>query len=349
MHREFGSSPEFESATRAGYVALVGRPNVGKSTLLNALIEERLSIVTPRAQTTRERVTGIYTSDEAQIIFIDTPGLLEPRYLLQHSMLDSALGALGDADIVLLILDATRANETFPDGPALERLQERRDSLLVVINKVDAAPEGAVDRLTEKIRTEFGVGVHRVAALLSEGIDSLRDALIEALPQSPFYFPPDEIAIQSVRFFVSELIRETVFEEYEEEVPYSTAVRIEEFREAESPVFIRAVVFVERDTQKAIIVGRRGAGIRRLGQRARGKIEDFLDARVYLDLWVKVMPRWRKKPGALSHLGYPVATSSHTRSRAGRGRRRARRQRDARDSRTDHASDSDAPGTRDPN
>ena len=262
-------------------MALVGQPNVGKSTLLNALTGEKLSIVTPRAQTTRERVMGIYTDSSAQIIFVDTPGLLEPRYLLQRSMLESALAALADADLVLLLLDATRPEDTCPMGEALDALLARRDELFVVINKIDLARDDAVSALQEWVRERFGLAPIRISA-------------------------EDEIAVQPVRFFVSELVRETIFEEYHEEVPYSTAVRIEEFREAEDPVFIRAVVFVERESQKGILVGKGGAGIRRLGQLSREKIEAFLGRRVYLDLWVKAMPRWRKKRTALEHLGYPV-------------------------------------------
>lgn len=292
--------------TRAGYVALVGRPNVGKSTLLNAMVGEKLSIVTPRAQTTRERVTGIFSGDGAQIVFVDTPGLLEPRYLLQSSMLAAALGALEESDLVLLILDASRSDGAFPEGEALDRLKDARERLFVAINKSDASPAERVTELVERVRESFGVEPRIVSALSGEGVAELRSALIESLPNSPFYFPEDDIAIQSVRFFVSELIRETVFEEYEEEVPYSTAVRVEEFREAEDPIFIRAVIFVERESQKAIIIGRGGSGIRRLGQRAREKIEAFLDHRVFLDLWVKAMPRWRKKRGSLAHLGYTV-------------------------------------------
>lgn len=294
--------------TRAGYVALVGRPNVGKSSLLNALIGEKLSIVTPRAQTTRDRVTGILTTDSSQIVFVDTPGLLEPRYLLQHSMLEAALGALEDSDVVLLLLDPTRNEAPVPEGEALEGLHRRRNDLVVGINKVDVAKADAIDALDRWSRGEFGIEPIRFSAMTGMGLDRLLEALVARLPESPFLYPPDEIAIQPVRFFAAEMVRETIFEEYEEEVPYSTAVRIEEFREAEDPVVIRAVIFVERESQKAILVGRKGEAIRRLGIRSRQKIEAFLGRRVYLDLWVKAMPRWRKKRSALEHLGYPVPT-----------------------------------------
>lgn len=298
--------------TRAGYVALAGRPNVGKSTLLNALTGEKLSIVTPRPQTTRERVTGIYATERVQLIFVDTPGILEPRYLLQESMLESALTALREADLILLLLDGRHPDDTPGGGVALELLRTRRDDLFVAVNKVDVAEASAVDRLAAWSTTELGVEPFRLSARTRAGIEALRRALISALPVSPFLYPPDEIAVQPVRFFVAEFVRETIFEEYEEEIPYSTAVRVEEFREAEEPVYIRATIFVERESQKAILVGRRGESIKRLGQRARAKIEAFLGEHVYLDLWVKALRRWRKQRGTLQHLGYrlPPAESS---------------------------------------
>lgn len=295
--------------TRAGYVALVGRPNVGKSTLLNALTGEKLSIVTARAQTTRERVTGIYTTERVQLVFVDTPGILEPHYLLQESMLESALIALREADLILLLLDARRPADS-PAGAVLELLRTARGTLFVAINKVDAVGSGPVDRLAAWSAAELSLEPFRLSARTGEGVEALRSTLITALPVSPFFYPPDEIAVQPTRFFAAELVRETIFEEYEAEVPYSTVVRVEEFRESEQPIYIRATIFVERETQKGIIVGQRGAAIKRLGQRARAKIEAFLDARVYLDLWVKVLPRWRKKRSALQHLGYPLPTGS---------------------------------------
>jgi GTP-binding protein Era len=296
--------------TRAGHIALVGRPNVGKSTLLNAFIGEKLSIVTARAQTTREAVTGILTSADAQAIFVDTPGLLEPRYALQASMLESALAKLAEADVVLLLLDGARPRE-LPTGEALAALRKRAGLLFVAINKLDEATPEDLASLASWSREELGIEPREVSALTGTGLVELRDALIDALPANPFFYPADELATQPVRFFVAELVRETIFEEYEQEVPYATVVRVEEYRESSDPVFIRATVYVERASQKAIIIGRGGAGIRRLGERARQKIEAFLDARVYLDLWVKPLPGWRRKPSALKYLGYSVPTRDH--------------------------------------
>jgi GTPase len=289
--------------TRAGHVALVGRPNVGKSTLLNALLGEKLSIVTPRAQTTREPVTGILTTPRSQLIFVDTPGLLEARYALQQSMHEAALAALGGADVVLLLLDATRPQE-LPSGEALDALRARRDRVVVAVNKIDAGPAEAVQRLGEWSRAELGAEAVGIAAAAGTGVAALQATLESRLPASPFYYPEDEIAIQPLRFFVAELIRETIFEAYDEEVPYSTVVKIEEYREEREPLYIRATAYVERDSQKAILIGAGGSAIRELGARSRAKIEEFVGRRVYLDLWVKTLAGWRRKASALRYLGY---------------------------------------------
>jgi GTPase len=293
--------------TRAGLIALVGRPNVGKSTLMNALVGEKLSIVTPREQTTRERVLGILTEGGVQAVFVDTPGLLEPRYLLQESMLGEALAAVADADVVLLLVDPTREDDPAPGTAVLERVRARGERLKVAINKVDAASPGQVAGLAAWSRRELGAEPLRISAVTGEGLDELRTTLASMLPASPFLYPEQDLAVQSVRFFVEELIRETVFEEYAQEIPYATVVRVEEFRESEDPVYIRARVFVERESQKGILIGKGGEAIKRLGSLARGKIEAFTGRPVYLDLWVKPLPGWRKKAGALRRLGYRLA------------------------------------------
>ncbi|MBX6362961.1 MAG: GTPase Era [Gemmatimonadetes bacterium] len=299
------AQPGEGAGTRAGDVALVGRPNVGKSSLLNALTGEVLSIVTPRAQTTRERVVGIFTDDATQMVFVDTPGLLEPSYLLQRSMLEAATTAAREADLVLLLLDPLRPEELPPED-SVRLLQARADALFVAINKVDVAGPADVERLERWSEEVLGRPARRVSARTGEGVPELRDALAAALPASPFLYPADDVAVQPVRFFVAEFVREAVFELYEEEIPYATVVKVEEFREAADPVYVRATIFVERESQKPILLGRGGAGIKRLGQAARAKIESFLGTRVYLDLWVKVLPGWRRKRSALEYLGYAV-------------------------------------------
>jgi GTPase len=295
-------------ATRAGLIALVGRPNAGKSTLLNALLGEKLSIVTSREQTTRERVLGILTDGSVQMVFVDTPGLLEPRYLLQESMLAEALTAVGDADVVLLLLDPTRTDDPVPGEDILGRLRSRGARLMVAVNKLDLARPGQVEQLRGWSRETLGVDAVGISAVTGDGLEALRSALASLLPESPFFYPEDDLAVQPVRFFVEELIRETIFEEYGQEVPYATAVRVEEFREAEDPVYISARVYVERESQKGILIGKGGEAIKRLGTRARMKIEAFTGRPVYLDLWVKPLPGWRKQAASLKRLGYRTAT-----------------------------------------
>ena len=291
--------------TRAGLVALVGRPNVGKSTLMNALLGQKLSIVTSREQTTRERVLGILTEDGVQMIFVDTPGLLEPRYLLHESMVSEAVTAVMDADVVLLLLDPTRDDVPASDE-VLDRLRSRGPSLHVAVNKVDIVDDASVQRRVEWSRRTLHIEPHRISAETGEGLRELRAALEEGLPASPYLYPEEDLAAQPVRFFVAELIRETIFEEYEEEIPYSTVVGIEEYRESEDPVYIRAEIYVDRRSQKGILIGKGGRALKQLGRRARSKIEAFTGSRVYLDLWVKTLPGWRKKPESLRRLGYHV-------------------------------------------
>ena len=291
-------------STRAGYVALVGFPNVGKSSLMNRLVEQKLSIVTPLAQTTRERVLGIDTRDGVQMVFVDTPGLVDPRYLLHRAMMHEATEVIGDADVVLLLVDASRGAPEFRDE-LLALLQGIRNPL-VVANKIDAATPAQRQAVANWARETLHTGVSEVSAVTGEGVEALRSTLAERLPLSPFLYPEDDVSSQPVRFFVAELVRETIFEQYEKEVPYSVAVKVEEYREGATPVYIRAVVFVERPTQKAILIGSGGAAIKQLGQAARAKIEDFVGGAVYLDLWVKVLPRWRKSALELQRLGFTV-------------------------------------------
>jgi GTPase len=293
--------------TRSGHVALVGRPNVGKSTLLNALVGEKLSIVTPRAQTTRESVTGILTTPTMQAIFVDTPGLLEPRYVLQRAMHETALEALRDADVAVLLLDGTRPDEV-PPADVVDLLTRRRESTIAVINKMDASSSDAVEAL-ERWCGDHGLVTLNVSAVDGTGVAGLRTALEARLPEGPFYYPEDELAVQPIRFFVAEFIRETIFEMYEQEVPYSAIARVEEYREGTDPLFIRATVYVERESQKPIVIGRGGAGIRELGRRSREKIEAFVGQRVYLDLRVKALPNWRSRLGTLRYLGYRLPAS----------------------------------------
>lgn len=293
------------SPTHAGFVAIVGLPNAGKSSLLNSFLGSKLSIVTAAAQTTRERVVGIDTRDGTQVVFMDTPGLVDPAYLLHHSMLDIVDRTIEDADVVILLVDGTRSPpELAPEVG--ERLGQLGSRLVVAINKVDVARKENLIELHDWVRSTFNQKPASISATSGQGVAELRRKIGTHLPESPYLYPDDDISTQSVRFFVAELIRETIFEQYAEEVPYSTVVQVEEFRESEDPVFIRAAIYVERSTQKGILIGRKGVAIRDLGSAARHKIEDFLGQRVYLDLWIKVLPKWRKDPKELRRFGFPI-------------------------------------------
>ena len=294
-------------STRAGYVTLVGRPNAGKSTLMNRFIGEHLSIVTPKAQTTWERVTGILTTEASQLIFLDTPGLLEARDLLQKSMLGAALSALGEADVILVVIDARYAPSPSDESRLLSALEGASAPLHLALNKVDEADAGPVLAWRTWATEHFPrAAVHEISAVEGTGVAALLAALETDLPESPFLFPDDEIATQPVRFFVEELVRETVFEMFHEEVPYSVVCRMGEFRESQDPVYIQIDVHVERKSQKGILIGKGGAAIRELGATARAKIEHFLGQNVYLDLWVKPLKGWRKNRATLGTLGFQV-------------------------------------------
>lgn len=293
------------STKRTGYIALVGRPNVGKSTLMNAMLGEKLSIVTEKAQTTWQRVTGIATTADVQMIFLDTPGLLVAKDLFQKSMLGEALAALREADVVLLVLDAGRPLDAAATAAMREILYGSSAPLIVAVNKVDVAPHSAVQgglRWAEALDAR----AFAISALSGTGLEELREALVSSLPQAPFLYPADEIASEPVRFFVAELVRETIFERYRQEIPYSVVCRVEEFRENQEPVYIAVGVFVERESQKGILVGKAGAGIRELGGDSREKIEHLLGRPVYLDLWVKTLDGWRRKRDDLARLGFHV-------------------------------------------
>ncbi|MFO7588039.1 MAG: GTPase Era, partial [Gemmatimonadota bacterium] len=282
----------------------VGLPNTGKSTLLNELAGERLSIVTAKAQTTRQRLLAIYTEPGRQAVFVDTPGLLEPRYLLQRGMVEDAERAAAEADVVVYVADAgyerslahARSWVAPPGAPAL-----------LCLNKVDRIDDIAVANLTADLAGAGGwEAIVPTVATEGRGVDSLRATILAHLPEGPLLYPEEEIATAPLRFFAAELIRETCFEELGQELPYSVAVGIEEFRESEEPIFVSATVFVERESQKGMVIGKGGMMIRKIGTRARHKLEILVGGRVYLDLRVKVLRNWRKDRARLKVLGYPV-------------------------------------------
>jgi GTP-binding protein Era len=285
-------------------VALVGMPNAGKSTLLNRLVGEHLSIVTPKAQTTWQRVTGILTEGSTQLIFLDTPGLLEARDLMGKTMLAAATEALDEADVVLLVVDGTRPPSSLDATRIGAALEAVRVPIHVALNKVDRAPADAIDAWEAWLAAHLEASVHRVSAKDGEGADALLEAVAADLPEGAFLYPDDEIASDPVRFFVAELVRETVFEQYEQEIPYATFCHVEEFREDQDPIYIHVEVCVEKKSQKGILIGKQGAAIKALGAAARAKIEHFLGRRVYLELWVKPLDSWRKNRAHLGRLGF---------------------------------------------
>ena len=293
---------------KAGICAIIGLPNVGKSTLLNQLIGERLSIVTHKAQTTRQRLLGIYSDDRHQAVFVDTPGVLEPRYALHESMQAEIARARTDADVLLYVVDLGFES-------SLEHARRFSPTTgipsIMCLNKADRVGEAELRGIEAELRE--GSEWHSVIvaqATAGRGIDELRTTILDLLPPSPPLYPVDEIAAAPVRFFAAELIRETCFEELAEEVPYATAVEIETFREADDPVYIEAMIYIERDSQKGIVIGKGGSMIKNIGRKARVKIERLIERPVYLDLRVKVMPNWRRRPGRLKLLGYDLPPGS---------------------------------------
>jgi GTP-binding protein Era len=286
--------------TRAGIVTVAGKPNAGKSTLLNRIIGQKLAIVSPKPQSTRDRIVGIHSDGDVQMVVFDTPGLLNPKYALQRAMRATALDALKDADVIIYVVDAS---EGAPDPlyVAATLASPPAAPVITAFNKADLLSAKQRDALaTSTPDARF------ISAMTGEGIPQLIQHAASHLPESPFLYPADEVSTQSVRFFVSELIRETALEQLGDEVPYSVACEIEEFREERKPVYIRAVLHVERDSQKQILIGAKGQRIRSIGQAARAKVEALVEQQVYLDLWVKVLPNWRKNAHALARFGYRV-------------------------------------------
>ena len=291
---------------RSGFVTLVGRPNVGKSTLLNALLGEKLAIVSEKPQTTRNRILGIRHLPDAQIVFLDTPGIHKPRQKLNQYMVKAALDTYQEVDVVLVLVEATQ-----PPGPGdryiLETLKPVQTPVFLVLNKIDLVPKPHLLPLMDTYRGLYPFQeLIPVSARTGENLQDLVDTLLRYLPQGPRYFPEDMITDQPERFLVAEIVREKVFQLTEEEIPYATAVQVEEMAERPEKglLYIRALILMEHESQKGIIVGKGGARIREIGKRAREEIERLLGTRVYLDLWVKVLPDWRKREDALRSLGY---------------------------------------------
>ena len=289
---------------RAGFVNIVGNPNVGKSTLSNRLVGERLSIITSKAQTTRHRIMGIVNTDDYQIVFSDTPGVLKPKFRLQQSMLEYSTGALVDADVLLYVTDVIESptkNKDFLDKVAKEKIP-----ILLVINKIDLLKGNddlvrIIDQWKQLLPT---AEVFPTSALENFNVDNIMKRIVELLPESPPYFGKDALTDRSSRFFVTEIVREKILLTYDKEVPYATQVIVEKFDESDNAIHIMAVIYVERDSQKGIIIGHQGKMLKRVGTEARKDIEKFFDKKVFLELYVKVEKDWRNQEKKLKAFGY---------------------------------------------
>lgn len=288
---------------RSGFVNIVGNPNVGKSTLMNALVGEKLSIITSKAQTTRHRIMGIVNGEDYQIVFSDTPGVLKPSYKLQESMLEFSRSALVDADVLLYITDIqdnSKKNEDF-----LQAVKKTKAHLLLVINKIDLTTQETLENLVAFWQKELpNAEIIPISAKERFGVKALLERIIELLPVCPPFFDKDQLTDKPARFFVDEIIREKILLNYDKEIPYSVEVEVESFKEEEKIIRISAIIYVERDSQKGIIIGKGGASLRKVGIEARKDLEAFFGKQIYLELFVKVDAAWRQKESRLRHYGY---------------------------------------------
>ena len=293
---------------RSGFVNIVGNPNVGKSTLMNALVGERLSIITSKAQTTRHRIMGIVNGEDFQMVYSDTPGVLSPNYQLQRQMLEFSRSALVDADVLLYVTevqDNTERNADFLEK--VKRMAASGTRVFLIINKIDLTTQETLENMVEFWHTQLPEAeIFPISAQERFGVAQLFDAIKEALPEGPAFFPKDQLTDKSERFFVNEIIREKILLNYDKEIPYSVEVEVESFIEEEDIIRISAIIYCERDSQKGIIIGKAGSALKRVGSLARKDIEEFLQKRVFLQLFVKVDKDWRSNTGRLRHYGYDL-------------------------------------------
>lgn len=288
---------------KSGFVNILGNPNVGKSTIMNALVGEKLSIITPKAQTTRHRILGIVNGPDFQIVYSDTPGILNPKYRLQETMMNSVRTALTDADVILYVSDVTEQYRLKND--ILESIKKSEIPSIVVVNKIDLTDQQKLERIVEYWQSEFPLSpVIPVSALNNFNLDTLLNAIVSRIPEGEPYFPEDQLTDRYERFFASEIIREKILGNYEKEIPYSVENEIESFEDDGKLIRIRAVIHVTRDSQKGIIIGHKGAKLKRVGTEARHDLEDFFGRKVFLELYVKVTKDWRDKPQILKRFGY---------------------------------------------
>lgn len=311
---------------RSGFVNIVGNPNVGKSTLMNALVGERLSIITSKAQTTRHRILGIVNGEDFQMVYSDTPGVLSPNYRLQEKMLEFSRSALVDADVLLYVTDVTdtpdrnadflekvkrlSAKRSFSDSglTASAVLQQASPAVFLVINKIDLTTQETLERLVDFWHTQLpNATIFPISAQERFGVAQLFDAIKDALPAGPPFFPKDQLTDKPARFFVDEIIREKILLNYDKEIPYSVEVEVESFKEEDKLIRIDAVIYCERESQKGILIGKAGSALKRVGTQARRDLEDFFQKPVFLQLFVKVDKDWRSNTNRLKHYGYDIS------------------------------------------
>ena len=288
---------------RSGFVNILGNPNVGKSTIMNAMVGEKLSIITPKVQTTRHRIMGIVNGDDFQIVYSDTPGILKPKYKLQESMMGFVNIALTDADIIIYVTDVTEKMD--PEGEYIDRIRESGIPVIIVVNKIDLTNQDTLGQIVETWHQVFkGSEIIPVSALKNFNLDILLKSILEKLPEGQPYFPKDQLTDRHERFFASEIIREKILRYYQKEIPYSVEIEIESFREEKGLSSIRAIINVARESQKGIIIGHKGQMLKRVGTEARKDMEDFFGRKIFLELYVKVLKEWRDKPTMLKRFGY---------------------------------------------
>ena len=295
-----------EKKHKSGFVNIVGNPNVGKSTLMNRLVGERISIITSKAQTTRHRIMGIVNTDDMQIVYSDTPGVLHPNYKLQESMLNFSESALGDADVLLYVTDVIEKidkNEEF-----LQRVQKVKDyPVLLLINKIDQTNQADLEKLVAQWKELLpDAEIIPISALSNFNIDYVKQRVAELMPESPPYFEKDALTDKPARFFVTEIIREKILLYYKKEIPYSVEVVVELFKEDDEKIHIKALIIAERDSQKGIIIGHRGQALKKVGAMARKDIERFFEKKVFLEIFVKVEKDWRNRDNMLKAFGYQL-------------------------------------------
>ncbi|MCK5730030.1 MAG: GTPase Era [Draconibacterium sp.] len=290
-------------AHKAGFVNIIGNPNVGKSTIMNALVGEKLSIITKKMQTTRHRIKGIVSGEDFQIVYSDTPGILKPNYKLQESMMKFVDSALVDADVILFVTDVIEKPDKNPDY--IEKVRKSNMPVIVLINKIDLSNQEAVTKMFDYWTEIFpGANIYPISALEKFNIEPIFDRILELLPEAPAFFPKDELTDKDERFFMQEIIREKILLHYQKEIPYSVEVEVEEFKEEARIIRISAIIYVSRDSQKGIIIGHQGKMIKRVGTEARKDAEEFFDKKIFLELFVKVAKEWRSQGNQLKKFGY---------------------------------------------